>query len=743
MNDVDHRTSQDPGEELLDLRGLIETFRRRIGLFFAVAALVLLTVVLITLQTTPLYTASSSVMIENRESPGIDFEAVMSGLPPDSAVVDTEVEIIESRSLAEAVVRSLNLTSVPEFNRELEDPGIFGGIVDRAKSFIKGLMPGEIGGDDAFDAEQIAFERVTGRLMEATDARRVGLTFVVNISATSRNPRLARDIANAFADQYLLSQLEAKFTATERANEWLAGRVESLREDVRAKERAVANYRAQEGLLDAEGSSLTEQQISDLNSQLVLQRAELAEAQARLDNVRQQIDRGVSPESIGEVLRSDVIRDLRAQYSAAISRRSELASRYGERHPELVTVNREIADIETQLEQEVARIVMNLENEVNVARNRVGSLSASLGQLRSELVENNSALVRLRELERDAEASRALFESFLGRFRQTDEASTLTDADARIVATASVPVSPSAPNVMLNLALGVVLAGLAGIGAIFLLEMMDNALRTEADVERDLHQPHIASIPRLKAGPLSRFTGRNAPNPARFVVDKPLSSFAEAFRTIRSAIRMAGIDTPLKTVAITSALPGEGKTTTTLGLGRVSAMAQSRVVAVDCDLRRRLLSAVAAPDCTSGLVQVLSGDVSLDDALVGDADTTLDILPLVETSFTPRDLFESEAFAQLLEELKKRYDLVLLDTAPILAVTDTRTIARMADGVVYAALWGKSSTGVARTALHALQSVRANILGVVLNNVDMDAQRHYGYATSGYYYQAYRKYYSE
>lgn len=743
MSEPAHRPAQDGDEDLIDLRALIETFRRRLGVFIAVAALVLLVVIVFTLQMTPLYTASSSVMIENRRSQILDFEAVMSGLAPDSAVVDTEVELIESRSLAEEVVRVLNLTAVPEFNPELQEPGFVGGLVTGVKSFLSGLLPGQVADQQEIDAEDLLFERVTNRVMEATDARRAGLTYVINISATSETPRLARDIANAFADQYLLAQLEAKFAATERANDWLSGRVEVLREDLRAKEQAVANYRAQEGLLDAEGSSLTEQQISDLNSQLVMQRAELAEAEARLENVSSQIERGVSPESIGEVLRSDVIRDLRSQYSQASSRRGELASRYGSRHPQILTVEREIADIEAQLEQEVSRIVASLQNEVNVARNRARSIQASLGELRGELVENNSSLVRLRELEREAEASRALFESFLNRFRQTDEAETLTDADARIVAAAAVPLQPSSPNVPLNLALGLVLAGIAGVGVVFLLEMFDSGLRTESDVERQLEQPHIASIPRLKAGLLKRLRGGGSEDPAAYITQKPLSGFAEAFRTVRSAIRMAGIDKPVKTVAITSALPGEGKTTTSLGLGRVAAMAETKVIVVDCDLRRRLLSALAAPECKTGLVELLSGEASLVDVIQRDSLSTLDVLPLAEAKFTPRDLFESEAFASLLEELKARYDLVILDTAPVLAVTDTRSIARVVDGVIYAARWGKSSASVARNAIHALQSVRANLLGVVLNSVDMDAQRRYGNATSAYYYQAYRKYYAE
>lgn len=732
------QSQADQGEDLIDLRQLITVFRRRMWSFIAAGVLTFVAVVVFTLQATPMFTSTASVVLNLREQRVVDIESVLSGMPPDSASVDTEVEVLRSRALAEAVVERLDLTSVPEFNSALREPGLRAQLT----GFLSGLLPSQDTGAPATDQEAQILERVVSALMNARSVRRAGLTYVIEISATSETPRLARDIANAYADEYLVSQLEAKFEATERANEWLDERVQVLREEVRIREQAVADYRDQEGLIDAEGATVAEQQVADLNSQLAIQRAELSEARARLDAVQSQLERGVQADTIAEVLRSEVIRELRRQQAEIARRQAELSSRYGPRHPQILTVQRELADIEAQIDAEIARIVTSLENEVNVSAQRVRSLQQSLQEARSELATNNSAIVRLRELEREAEASRALFESFLNRFRQTNESQGLAEADARIIANASVPQSPSSPNVLLNLALGVVLAGVAGVGVVFALEMLDNGLHTDTDIERNFGLPHIASVPRLKASLLERFQG-GAIDPGQYVVEKPLSSFAESFRTIRSAIRVSGIGGASKVIAITSALPGEGKTTTTTGLGRISAMSGTKTLVIDCDIRRRLLTKALYNETEAGLLEVLNGLARLEDVIVKDNATDLMILPVKETTFTPRDVFGSQAFADLLAHLRDQYDQIILDTAPVLAVADTREIAGQVDAVVVAARWKKSAVGVVRKALLELRASKANILGVVLNSVDLEAQARYGYDTQGYYYQSYRKYYSE
>ena len=421
--------------------------------------------------------------------------------------------------------------------------------------------------------------------------------------------------------------------------------------------------------------------------------------------------------------------------------RGELMSRYGARHPEIQTVERELADIRVQIDQEVNRIVSNLESEVNIAAERANSLAASLQDLRRELGSNNAALVNLRALEREANASRAMFESFLNRFRQTDEADQFNEADARIVANATLPLDASSPRLLLNFALGLALAGLGAVLVALMREVLESGLRTEAEVERKLGVPHIASVPKLKAGFFEGLRGKRT-EPGQYVLNKPLSSIAESYRTLRSGLKVAGLDKPLTVIAVTSALPGEGKTTTTIALGRIAAQAADRVLAIDCDLRRRGLSMGLAPDAPTGMLEVLAGESSLADAIVVDEPSGLHVLPLTVSSFSPKDLFRSEAFKTLLERVRGQYDLILLDTAPVMAVADTRAIASLADGMIFSVEWGRSPVGAARLSIDALTRAKGNIVGVVLNGVDINRQARYGYGAYYTYYGSYQKYYT-
>jgi exopolysaccharide transport family protein len=746
-NTSQHQGYGDQGGDgdLVDLRQLWRIFRRRLPVFLGVALAVFALTVIATMQMTPLYTASSSVIIEPRRTQVIDLESVLTGVGSDAQALDTEVQLIQSRSLAQAVINNLDLTTDPEFNGRLREPSGLGAVIGAVRGFFSALTPSQAQDprdlSDVSDDDRV-LDSVTSAVLGRLTARRSGMTYMIAIDFTSESPAKAARIANAFADQYLLSQLEAKFDATERANTWLNERLDVLREEVRTAEQAVEMYRAEHGLLDAGGSNLTEQQISDLNAQLAIQRAELSAAESSLRNVQAQLSRGASLDTIGEVLRSETIRALRAQQTETSRRRSDLTSRYGPRHPEILAVERESADLEEQVNREIQRIVAGLETEVNVARQRVSSLQNTLSGFRDELVTNNRALVRLRELEREAEASRTLFESFLNRFRQTSEQDDLATADARVVARAPVPSGPSSPNWMLNFALGLMLAGVAGAGAVVILEIFDNGIRTEADVERELGVGHIASVPMLTQPRLGRRKKGGGGHPYDYIRENPLSGIAESFRVIRSAILLSNIDKVHKVVAITSALPGEGKTTTTYSLGRISAMSGSRTVILDCDLRRRLLTKAAAPDATRGLLEVLAGDCPLDDVLIDDAERGLSIVPVVETQFTPRDVFSSDAFKALLTSLRQDYDLVLIDTAPVLAVTDTRVIASRVDAVVMNVKWKTTPREAAMSALDVLHDVKANVLGVALAQVDMDAQARYGYEGSSYYYKNYRSYYS-
>ena len=715
----------------LDLHRHIAIFRRRLRLFLGIALAVFVATIVITLQLTPRYTATAQVMLDRKQQKVTDVQEVLQGGPPDSFAVDTEAEVLRSRSLAEKVVANLRLDQDPEFNPTLPPypvwHGLFGG-----KGPLSSLE------------QQKIHNGVVDNVLRHLKVARSGLTFVINVSFESTSPVKSATIANTFADRYLLEQLDAKFDATRRASDWLNSRLGGLRAQVETAENAVERYKAAHGLMgltSSEGATISQQEISTLNTQLASARAQQAEDEAKLSTARSQMARGSNGDDLGASLSSNVVADLRKQRATVSGQMADLAGRYGPRHPEMLKAQRQLADIDAQIQAEIRRVTSNLEAQAQVARQRTASILGSLSNSKGSLATSSAASVQLNELQRNAESVRTLYQSFLDRFKQTTTAQGIEQSDARVVSRAKIPVQASFPNIPLNLALGLLLAFGSALAAMFLIEALENGLYTSEDVEKTMGVPHLGSIPLAATTVDNRGKERAKVSPTRYVVDKPLSSFAESFRNLRTSILFARVGEPVRVVAITSSLPGEGKTTTCICLGRVMAMGGANTVVVDCDLRRRTVNRLFSEEPTVGLLEVLAGTATLDQALIKDEATGAHFLPLSKASYTPKDVFASAAMDRLLEELRRRFEIVLLDTAPVLPVADTRVLAPKADVVVFLAQWRKTPRKAIENALRQLESVGAYISGIGLTQVDMKEQARSGYGDAGYYYRSYNSYY--
>lgn len=714
--------------ETIDVERLIAAFRRRLWLFVAVAGVIAAALMFVMLRQTPMYTATANVMINTRTEKVVDSQAVLSGLTADTGTVDTEVEVIKSPQLAEAVVDTLKLDKDPEFNGALKSPGLIGSILGGKKA--ERAVPG------AAEAERQAVIAAVGKHLTV---RRVGLTYSITISFESTSAMKSATIANAFADAYLQSQLTEKFDATRQANSFLNTRLDTLRTQLQEADAAVSNYRVANNLLSSEGTTLTEQEISAYNQQLAQARAQQAEDEARLRTARAQLAAGSNGDDVGEALSSQVVQNLRAQRAVVSGRVAEMSGRYGERHPDMVRAQRELADIDQQIQAEIRRIVSNLEARVRVSQQRTGSVEASLGGARGTLAANSAASVHLKELEGNAEAARNVYQSFLDRYKQTGAQQGVEQADARIASRAVPPSRQSSPNLMLAVALSIVVGAGAGLAAVIIAEIMDAGLATSDDVERKIGLASVASIPLMSSVAEANKRGIQ---PIDYVLRKPLSGFAEAFRSLRTSILYAVPGQQGKIVVLTSALPGEGKTTTSICLARVAAQAGSKVLLLDCDLRRRAVTRTLGLTPENGLAEVLHGTATLESVVLLDQASGAYVLPLAHTASSTEDVFGLPAMDQLLAKARASFDLVILDTAPVLALADTRILAGKTDVVVLLARWRKTPARAIGASVRLLQQANAQIAGVALTQVDMNAQSKHGYGDAGYYYDEYKKYYA-
>lgn len=722
-------------ERTLDFRAILLSFWRRRMVFLSVVVVTVAFAGLVSLVSPREYTATTQIMIDLKNQPQLNLEDAMQGAPPDTRMVDTEVKIMQSRSVAEKVVSTLRLDKDPEFNSRLRPLSPIQQVTGAIKGLINASAPTQA---EAQATAAQPIQKVADSVLSNVAAKRSGASYIIDLAITTSDPKKSAAIANAFGEAYMLSQLDSKFDNARRTNLWLNDRLGELQKQVMTAESAAANYRADNNLMSAQGATLTEQEISNLNQQLAAARADEAAEQARLTTARNQLARGSSGDDVGEALGSSVVQNLRAQRVALSNRVADLQGRYGPMHPEMLKSQRELSDIDGQIQAEIGRIISNLEARVQVARQRTASIAASVAGSRGNLATNNRAAVRLGELQRNADANRALYESFLTSSKGNAERDQIEQPNARIITTATPPGSPSAPNVKLNLALGLALGMMAGVGAVVAANALDGGLTTAEEIESALGRAHLGSIPT----PASSIKGSlGAGKPIDFVLSKPLSGFAEGFRGLRAALLHGGAARP-RVIAITSALPGEGKTTTSMALGRAMAMSGDKVVVVDCDLRHQSIREALGIPVEVGLMEVLAG-ANLDVALIDDRGSGLKVLALSGRVPHARDILGSPAMDKLLTDLQARFDIVLLDCAPVLPVAEARIMSAKADVVVVLVRWRKTSAKAVKTALRLLEQIGAKVVGVALTQVNLADQARYGYGDAGYYYKSYQKYYSE
>lgn len=717
--------------QLLDLRAFWLFLRRRARLIAGVTLLSLGLAALALMMIPPRYTATAVILVDPRQQRVVQSEAVLSGIGSDAAAVESQVEVLESTVLARRIIAALALDRDPEFSQ----PALLARAIERAREAL--------GVPAAPDTPERVTERTVGNFADALKVRRRGLTYVLEVAFVSRDPEKSARIANALADAYLSDQLNAKLEATSRAADWLTERSEELRRRASGAERAVADFKAANNIVDtAEGKTLADRQIAELSQQLILARARTAETKSRLD---QALKASRGPNALGnlpESLQSPVIANLRAQYAQLARTEADTAATFGNRHPTVTTVRAQVADLRRQIEAEIGRVAQGLRNEFEAAQSRERSLDASLGRLRQEAVEIGQASVRLRELERDAQATRALVEQFLLRAKETSEQENLQRADARILSPAAPPLRPSFPRPLLLLALAGAGGLVLGLGLAALLESASRTFRTPQDVEAALGVPVLGLLPlvgdpelRLAHESRKLFRGGREVRLKRFGVDRQLTPFGEALRGVRTrlttAFRRDGAGA--KVLLVASAVPDEGKSTVAANVAHSLARAGFSTLLVDADVRRPELAVRRAPG-RPGLLEALRPGSDLDALIQDDKEGGLKVLSVgsVESTADAAELVGSKAMPELIERLRRRFEVVVLDAPPLLPYADARQLANWADQVVLVVAWGATDRDSAAAALDALGPNAEKVSGAVLNKVDLRA---YPLYSSGYAYQ--------
>lgn len=722
------------GNNALGMGEIWRALRRRWLTILLITVLGLTLAAFAVFQMTPRYNATASVILDQRKSNVVNFDEVLSGLPGDEDSVNSEILVIRSPVQVGKIIKRLNLANDPEFNQDIRKsagPGLLGDF-SLAETF--GRPPPQPQTEEAL--LQIQHSRIIAAVQEQLTVSRAGRSRAINIRFVSTRPSTAAKVVNALADAYLADQLAAKFQATNQAQGYLDARVAELRQQVQSAEQAIEEYRISAGLVGTALGTVASQQLSLLNTQLVLAQTQQAEAEARLRQVRELTAGGSrGAESAAEVLRAPLIVNLRGRETEAERKIAELSQEYGEKHPRMIAARAEFRDIQTRIQGEVAKIVSSLENEVAVARARQNALNSSVLRLEQTAARQGADEVQLRALEREAEASRRLFEHFVTRASETSSQADVQTPDARVLARADIPTAASFPKPAVILPIAGMLALFAGIALALLLEQMDRGFRSSEEIEGQLGVGVLALLPQVAR------RIRLTTEPEDYVLDKPISSFAEALRSVDTGVRLSNVDDPPKSVLITSSVPKEGKSTLAMSWGRMLAKSGRKVLLIDADLRRPRVTQTLSSAKARGLVDVLSDGMPVADAIQLDQASGLHLLPAGHDIASPPDLLGSEQMRLLLRGLEADYDLVLIDSAPVLVVSDSRALAHNVDTVVFVARWASTRREVVANGLKQMREASARVAGVVLSGVNVRRHAQYGYGDSGYYSGPSRKYY--
>lgn len=725
-----------------DLVRSLGHIKRRWRLVLAIVVAAVLATTLIVLQMPPRYTAQAKILVDPRSARFLEEQTpTMPGMLVDRESIESEIQIITSRQLAARLVDRLNLIEIPEFNAELATPSFInvGAWTAQIRAYLERILG--IGGntevETGIDPDARTRSKVIDAFSKSLSAVREGQSRVITVSMTARNPVRAAEIANAVSDYYLVDHLDNQLAQRRRTSKWLEQRLAELKTAVAASDRAVEDYRRATGLFQTQDDfgrvqRLDTQQLTKISSELIDARADRTHLEAKLREAEASRSRG--QEDVPEVISSNVVAQLRAQETRVTQRIADLQSDYGPRHPRLIAAENELVEIRTNIKKEIGRIVAGMRNEVARARARESALETAVKQLERKTADQNSRQIRLNELAREAEANQQILEQFMNQTKQIAARQALQEPDSRIIAYAEPPVTPSWPKKQLILLVAALGALMLGSALVLFLERVNSAVRTESDVEEATGLRVVGVIP-------SMGRRRSGASLTRAIVKHPSSHFAEAMRSVHTSLLMDPSGTPPKSILITSAYPGEGKSTVAACFARAVADQGLRVAIIDADLRRPQIAKIFGLNDKPGLTDLLLRQASLQDVLHADKGATLCVIPSGSKKSAPANLLAGDGLSSLFAKLGEHFDLIVVDTPPVLVVSDALLVCRHVDSTAMIVRWNDTGREDVLKGVRQLREVGANIRGIILNVVKMRAYAGYAYGKPNAYMRAYSRYY--
>ena len=733
--------------EQIDLRDYLRVILKRRWTVITVFAIIVITVAIHTFTDTPIYEAATRLIIEKENPNVVSIQEVMSVDASGTDYYQTQYKIIESRAVAREALSRLSSDERDALFPKPKDSFISNlkrSIRETIKFWrdsITSLLKTEEeegtseASSEAHDPDSSLVSAFIGRISVSP----IRNSRLVDVSYQAEDPVLAAKVVNTLADAYIAQSLETKVVAAQDAVKWLHNRIEEERNKVEMSEQALLRYKEKHGIVtdfSSDVEQITAQKLAQLNAQVVNAESERVEAETR--HIQATALEG-SPDMLGsipEVLKNELILEIKSMEVELFKRMSELSKKYGRKHPRILAIESELDTLDKRKTQEINRVINSLKNEYKVALAREKTLKAALAKQKKESLELNQKAIQHGVLKREAESARHMYDLLIKRFKETALTEDIKTGNIRIIDKAEVPKVPVKPRKKLNLLLAIIVGLVTGTGLAFFFEYLDNTIKIPEDVQQYLKVPYLGPVPVFAME--SKSNPGHDINPELVTLCSPKSSASESYRGIRTNILFSSAGSAPQVVLISSAGPREGKTITTANLAITMAQAGSKVVILDCDMRKPKVHKIFGEAKDRGISNLMVGMSDMEETIFHTRIPNLDIIPCGPIPPNPSEILGSDRMAGLLNELRKQYAHIFIDSPPCTAVTDAVVLSKSVDAVVIVVRASNTAREIARNAVVQFEAVGANLLGAVLNAVDIGREKYYCY-----YYQYYHYYYGE
>jgi polysaccharide biosynthesis transport protein len=690
-------------EKEIHLRDYLRVIYKRRYTVYTFFAIVFIVVLIGTLSSTPVYNASTKVLIEKVEAYNFSMmNPYFASYDPD--FYETQYQLIKSKSTAQKVVKTLALESTYE-------------------SYFKGTQISASGEKSRAD---ILADIISGGIAVSP----VKNSRIVNISFISTNPIFAALVANSVANAYMEQLFDMRMSVSRYSLEWMVKKAEEEKVKLAKSEIDLQEYMKTNNIITPQDrGTITPEKLSEVSTQLTRAEAKRKELESLYQTVMNISANSKNVESFSAVASDPTIQSLRNQILKAEQNVEELSKKYGKKHPAMVKAEEELKGLQQKRNQEINRAISSIKNEYELAKSNEASFRKMMSNTQAEAISLNEKFIQHGVLTRDVDTNKQLYDALIKRIKEQSVTEDVRTVNVWVVEKAEKPSSPIKPRKSVNILFGIMVGLFGGIGLAFFIDYLDNTIKSPDDVEERLGVPLLGVVPLLES---------KEETIEEIILKEPQSIYAESYKTIRTAILLSSASKSPQNIHITSMAPSEGKTVTSVNLSTTIARSGYSVLLIDSDLRRPRIHSIFRLNNLSGLSTYLAGATSDIETVFKRPLTNLTVIPAGPIPPNPSELLSSQRMHELMRILNERFDVIVWDSPPLMTVTDSLILSKMLDGTIIVTRAGKTTYEMVSRGLKLLQGMResdsrSRVLGVLLNGFDIKKGDQYYYQYYNYY----------